>query len=149
MYHLSNYERETIINFNEAEATASVYTHNRALIRKLETLAQERPEDCHLEKTSHDGQAVDYTIPKSWVRINPPRNAAPLTEEQKQQRREQLAKLRDSGSNSGRAHQEQAQEDAGEGKDTTADIPIENTRPSTGENRQDAKPRSISEEAGA
>ena len=31
MYHLSNYEKETIINFNEGEDTASVYTHNQAL----------------------------------------------------------------------------------------------------------------------
>lgn len=28
---LTNYERETIINFNEGEDTASVYTHNSTL----------------------------------------------------------------------------------------------------------------------
>ena len=33
---LSKHERETIINFNEAEPTASVYTHNKALRRKLD-----------------------------------------------------------------------------------------------------------------
>lgn len=27
---LSRYEQETIINFNETESTASVYTHNKA-----------------------------------------------------------------------------------------------------------------------
>ena len=31
MNPLSNYERETIINFNEGEDTASIYTHNRWL----------------------------------------------------------------------------------------------------------------------
>ena len=29
---LTNVEKETVINFNEAERTASVYTHNEALI---------------------------------------------------------------------------------------------------------------------
>lgn len=91
---LSRYEQETIITYNEAESAASVYTHNKALIRKLDKLAQDRPGDCHLEKTSHDGKAVDFAIPKGWIRIHPPRVAAPLTEEQKQKRREHLASLR-------------------------------------------------------
>lgn len=62
MYHLTNYERETIINFNEGEDTASVYTHNKALRRRLEQLAQERPEECRLFKVSHEDQAVEYYI---------------------------------------------------------------------------------------
>ncbi len=92
--NLTRYEQETIINFNEEEKTASVYTHNGTLRRRLEQLAQERPEDCRLFKTCHDGQAVEYIVPKSWLRINPPRVAAPLTEEQRQQRREQLQAIR-------------------------------------------------------
>lgn len=92
--NLSLYEQETIINYNEEEKTASVYTHNKALQRKLKQLAQERPEECRLVKNSRDGKAVDYTIPKSWIRIYPPRVAAPLTEEQKQKRREHLANFR-------------------------------------------------------
>lgn len=74
--NLSLYEQETIINFNEADSAASVYTHNRALIRQLDKLAQERPGDCHREKTSHDGKAVDYIIPKAWVKVKPPRIAS-------------------------------------------------------------------------
>ena len=91
---LSLYEQETIINFNEEEKTASVYTHNKALIRKLDKLAQDRPGECRLERTSHEGKAVDFTVPKGWILIHPPRVAAPLTEEQKQKRREHLASLR-------------------------------------------------------
>ena len=84
--NLSLYEQETIINFNEADSTASVYTHNKTLIRKLDKFAQERPGDCHRQKkTSHDGKAVDFTIPKGWIRIHPPRQ---LTPEQKEHRRE-------------------------------------------------------------
>lgn len=77
---LSRYEQETIINFNEEEKTASVYTHNKALRRRLEKLAQERPEDCTLTGSFFEERAVEYTIPKKWIRVNPGRN---LTEEQR------------------------------------------------------------------
>ena len=70
---LTKYEQETIINFNEGDKTAGVYTHNRALRHKLEKLARERPEDCRLKNVSRDGEAVDYIIPKSWVKITPTR----------------------------------------------------------------------------
>jgi len=36
MRHLSSYEKETIINFNEAEATASIFTYNKAWQKHLE-----------------------------------------------------------------------------------------------------------------
>lgn len=89
--NLSLYEQETIINFNEEDSTASVYTHNKTLIRKLDNLSHERPGDCHREKTSHDGKAVDFIIPKSWVKVHPPRR---LTEAQKEQLRKASANTR-------------------------------------------------------
>lgn len=67
--YVSRLEQETIIGFNEAEATASVYTHNGALKRKLEKLARERPADVQLSRRYPEG-AVEYTIPKRWVRVN-------------------------------------------------------------------------------
>ena len=73
---LSLYEQETIINFCEEEKTAGIYTHNKPLRRKLESLALDRPEDCRLVKASRSGRAVDYTIPKSWIKIVPPRTAS-------------------------------------------------------------------------
>lgn len=78
--HLTSLEKETIILYNEAEGTASVYTHNAALRRKLEGLALERADECKLERVSHEGQAVEYIVPKKWVKINAGRV---LTEEQK------------------------------------------------------------------
>lgn len=71
--NLTGYERETIICYNEAEKTASVYTHNAALLRRLEGLAQEYPDVCRLERTNHEGAAADYIIPKKWVKVKPPR----------------------------------------------------------------------------
>lgn len=64
---LSRLEQETIINFNEAEATAGVYTHNGRLKRRLEQLERDRPDDVSRD---HNG---DFLIPKGWVKINPPR----------------------------------------------------------------------------
>lgn len=114
---LTKYERETIINFNEGEDTMSVYTHNKALRRRLDLLVREYPEECALYKVTHWGEAAECYLPKSWLRLHPPRKAAPLTEEQKQKRREHLARLRDSGSNSGRARQDGAPADVKPGKD--------------------------------
>ena len=56
--------------------TAGIYTHNKVLRQKLEALARDRPEDCRLVKVSHSGRAVDYVIPKSWIRIVSPRIAS-------------------------------------------------------------------------
>ena len=70
---LTKYEQETIVSFNEKEAGASVYTHNRSLRKKLKQLSEERPAECKLERTSHDGQAVEYIVPKAWVKIIPSR----------------------------------------------------------------------------
>ncbi|MCC8075641.1 MAG: hypothetical protein LIO95_06860 [Clostridiales bacterium] len=81
---LSKQEQETIITYNEAEATANVYTHNRALRRRLEALANERPENCRLSRTFPSG-AVEYTVPKQWVKLTPPRQ---MSAEQREAMRE-------------------------------------------------------------
>ena len=41
---LSKYEQETIINFNVAESDAVVFTRDKAVIRKLDSLVNEFPE---------------------------------------------------------------------------------------------------------
>lgn len=74
--NMARYEQETIISFNEEEKTAGIYTHNKMLRQKLAALARDRPEDCRLVKVSRSGRAVDYTIPKSWIKIVPPRIAS-------------------------------------------------------------------------
>ena len=76
---ISRLEQETIINFNEAESTATVYTHNGALVRKLEGLADQRPDEVKRGRVFPDG-GREYTIPKRWVKINASRI---LSEEQK------------------------------------------------------------------
>lgn len=83
MYHPTNYERETIINFNEGEDVANVFTCNKALQHRLEQLAQERPEECSLTDTHPIRGAVEYCIPQAWVKINPTRI---LSEDEKERR---------------------------------------------------------------
>lgn len=65
-------EQETIITFNENDPTASVYTMNRALIRKLDGLTVTRANEARRVKTYPDG-AQEYEVPKKWVKVSPPR----------------------------------------------------------------------------
>ena len=88
----SRLEQETIFLFNEEEKTASVYTFNKTLQRKLQTLAKERPEECYLERPQNalDG-AVEYIIPKKWIKI---RASRILTDEQKAELSERAKNMR-------------------------------------------------------
>ena len=89
--NMARYEQETIISFNEEEKTAGIYTHNKML--------RDRPEDCRLVKASRSGRAVDYTIPKSWIKIVPNRV---LSDAEKMQRRNAIKKANFALDNAGR-----------------------------------------------
>ena len=89
MARLTKYEQETVISFNEEETTASVYTYNQALQRKLNQLARERPQECVLDETRDYSGAVVCTIPKRWVKIAPNRI---LSEAEKEWRRQSVQK---------------------------------------------------------
>ena len=73
---LSKYEKETIINFNEAEKVASVYTHNKALKRKLAALTEQYPDECIIMSTNHDAMGIEYIVPKRWIKVSPPRKTS-------------------------------------------------------------------------
>ena len=68
---LSKYEQETIICYNEEEATASVYTHNNQLIKKLKRLAEKYPDKVKPERPEHRG-AVSYLVPKRCISVREP-----------------------------------------------------------------------------
>jgi hypothetical protein len=71
-YKLSNYERETIINYNEQDNTADVFTYNGALKRRLSELSSSRPNEIkQVDVNTYGG--VTYTVPKSWIKIVPTR----------------------------------------------------------------------------
>lgn len=82
---LSKYEQETIINFNVAESDAVVFTRDKAVIRKLDTLVNEFPEvykcigETDIDKT--------YSMPKQYVSYRKPRR---ISEAKRQQAREAM-----------------------------------------------------------
>ena len=73
MTKLSKYEKETIINWNEAENTASIYTFNADLKRRLTEFSRKYPQLCWLERSTTEG-SVTYVMDKSRlsVRLVPP-----------------------------------------------------------------------------
>lgn len=63
---LSLYEQETIILYNQGEATAEVYTHDPKLLAKLEGLVQKHPDQV-IRKNQRT-----YLVPKRCVQIREP-----------------------------------------------------------------------------
>lgn len=82
-------ERETIINFNEADDTASVYTHNRAIQNKLNKLRDEYD----IEVADAGDGWTEYMVPKKWIKVAPPRQVN-YTDEQRAAMAERLAAAR-------------------------------------------------------
>lgn len=85
---LSRYEQETTINFNEEEATASVYTHNKKLIQKLTRLSQKCPGKIIAESKGHG--AASFTIPKGCVSIREPYSDARRAADSKRAKETQI-----------------------------------------------------------
>ena len=84
MTKLSKYEKETIINWNEAESTASIYTFNADLKRRLAEFSRKYPLLCRLERNTPEG-SVTYVIEKSRLSI---RLIPPYSEERRAAARE-------------------------------------------------------------
>ena len=75
MTKLTKYEKETIVLFNEGEDTASIYTYNAGLRRRLAAFSKKYPDLCRLEKSCEQG-GVTYILDKSRlsIRLQPPYN---------------------------------------------------------------------------
>lgn len=82
---LSNYEKETIINFNEAEEMASIFTYNKAWQRHLEKRLGLKP----FMDNGYGGK--EYEISKK--RIKPPRALRKLSPEARAKLRERIKKI--------------------------------------------------------
>ena len=66
MEKLTNYEKETIINFNDDEDTASIYTCNKAWISKMDKLVAS---DSRVTVETKDEHSKTYIIPKKAVKV--------------------------------------------------------------------------------
>ena len=68
--NLTKYEQETIINYNNEEKTASIFTYDKSLIRKLDKRLAEMP-DMKLIRRGED--FAEYSLPKKWIKVAFPR----------------------------------------------------------------------------
>lgn len=72
-------EQETNINFNAESDQCVIYTAYYPMIRKLEKLMEQYPDEVKLVRKTDDDIQVE--LPKKWIRIKPPRE---MSEEQRQ-----------------------------------------------------------------
>ncbi len=68
---LSRYEQESILNYNAGEQTATLYTRDKAVMRKLDTLVADFPDT--YKQTEQDEVSKTYSFPKSYVCYRKPR----------------------------------------------------------------------------
>lgn len=81
---LTKYEQETIINYNQEEKTASCFTHDLALIHKLDEFV--RNGEAITVVREGDGWK-EYKFPKKCVKVRFPRK---LSDEQRQEMAERM-----------------------------------------------------------
>ena len=92
MNKLTKYEMETIVNYNAAEQTATVYTRDKSVMRKLDRLVEAYPESYRLvDQTDID---KTYSMPKSYVTY---RKSRMLSDKQREQARQRMEKLNVNG----------------------------------------------------
>lgn len=82
---LSRYEQETIVSYNAGEQSATIYTRDKAVMRKLDTLVADFPDTYKLVK--QDEVSKTYSFPKSFVSYRKPRA---VSMEQREQARKKL-----------------------------------------------------------
>ncbi len=85
---MTRYEQETIINFNAQELSATLYTRDPAVIRRIDTLVNDYPDtfrcigETDIDKT--------YEMPKSAVTYRKPRR---LSKDQREAARKRARTL--------------------------------------------------------
>ena len=82
---LSRYEQETIVSYNAGEQKATIYTRDKAVMRKLDTLVANFPDTYKLVK--QDEVSKTYSFPKSFVSYRKPRA---VSMEQREQARKKI-----------------------------------------------------------
>lgn len=86
--NLTKYEQETIINYNVGEQVATVYTADKAVMRRFDNLVAEFPEVYQLVGQTEVSKT--YSMPKSYVSYRKPRN---VSEEQREQARRKMGNI--------------------------------------------------------
>lgn len=91
---LSKGEQETIISYNAADEHAQIYTCYPSMIRKLDKLAAENPDEWQVLR--EQGAGKTYTCPKGLITVRSrSRGRRELTDEQKRMAQERMRKIND------------------------------------------------------
>jgi hypothetical protein len=91
---LSERERETIVNMNDGEEVAHVYTAQRRLITRLKN----NPAAVLVGEGTHEGSAwARFTVPAELVSFRSVRRRVELTGERRQARSEAMRELHERG----------------------------------------------------
>lgn len=69
-YTLNPFEKETIINFSDANGTAEIYSCNKRWMQRMDALCERAPEQ--VKKIKSDSVSATYSFPKKWLRIQMP-----------------------------------------------------------------------------
>ena len=56
-------------------------------------IAEQRPAECKVVKTARDGAAIEFEVPKRWIKVSPPKTVN-MTDEQRQKAAARLAEMR-------------------------------------------------------
>lgn len=88
MANLTKYEMETVVNYNAGEQTATVYTRDKSVMRRLDRLVADYPDSYRLLRQTDIDKT--YSMPKSFVTYRKPRA---VSNEQREQARQRMAKL--------------------------------------------------------
>lgn len=68
---LSRYEQESILNYNAGSQTATLYTRDKTVMRKLDTLVADFPDIYKL--IGQDEISKTYSFPKAYISFRKPR----------------------------------------------------------------------------
>lgn len=92
--NLSPYERETIINWNQGDANASVFTYDKSLMRKIEKI---RSNNKAVTLLREGNGFREYSLPKTMLTIKEQRKYSEETlEKLRRQAKERFSKRGDS-----------------------------------------------------
>ena len=78
--NLTKYEQETIINYNAGEQMATVYTADKAVMRKIDALVTEYPDIYRVVNETDVGK--EYSMSKSYISYRKPRRISEAKREQ-------------------------------------------------------------------
>lgn len=87
MITLTRYEQETIFNYNQEERFATCFTHDKALIRRMDKLTENDTEVIVVR----EGEGwKEYKLPKKYIKVRQPRK---LSDEQRKNMADRMRSL--------------------------------------------------------